>query len=245
MKCALEVEESRAYWRHAGGDVSPQRAFDAYWFGAKSLSRVEVLIANMRARFDAFPPALDTLHRWTPMSPDTRRVLCHWHLQLADPLYRAFTGELLVARRDAYRAEVTRDVVVSWVRSTGPVRWTTPTHIQLASKLLSAAFAAGLVATNRDPRPLASPRVGDDALSYLMYLLRGVDIGGSLLDNPYLASVGLAGADLEARLRQLPGLAFRRQGDLVDFRWEHADLAAWADAYLPAASGSEPPGATP
>ena len=41
LKCTLEVENSRAYWRHrsGGAPVSTQRAFDEYWFGAKSPAR--------------------------------------------------------------------------------------------------------------------------------------------------------------------------------------------------------------
>src|SRR5215831_1296777 len=151
LKCALEVEDSRAYWAHADrwASANTRRAFDEYWFGARSLSRIEVLLANMRARFDAFPPALEILHRWPHMAPDERRVICHWHLQLADPLYRAFTGEYLVSRRAGSRVEVTRDLVVVWVGQNGPSRWTMATRIQFASKLLSASFSAGLLATNR------------------------------------------------------------------------------------------------
>lgn len=233
LKCALEVEDARAYWTHAAG--SPRAAapaFDEYWFGARSLPRIEVLLANMRARFDAFPAALDALHRWPHMAPDTRTAICHWHLQLADPLYRLFTGTYLPHRRAGARAEVTRDLVVAWVAQQGEGRWTMSTRIQFASKLLSAAYAAGLVATNRDPRPLALPRVPDDALEYLLYLLREITFEGSLLDNPYTGSVGLDGTFLEDRLRGLPGLAFKRQGDLIEFGWRYPSLAAWADANL-------------
>jgi hypothetical protein len=232
LKCALEVEDSRAYWTHAThpGDATAQRAFDEYWFGAKSLSRVEVLLTNMRERFDSFPPALETLHRWAHMSPDTRRAICHWHLQLADPLYRRFTAEYLVERRMGPRASVTRDLVVGWLGTQGIERWTMATRIQCASKLLSAAFSAGLVSVNRDPRPMVTPRVPDDALEYVMYLLRGVTFEGTLLQNPYAASVGLDEGALAERLRALPALSFGRQGDLVDFGWRYPDLAAWADA---------------
>ena len=231
LKCALEVEDSRAYWAHiGGGDDSAQRAFDEYWFGARSLARIKILLTNMHARFDAFPTALETLHRWPQMSPDTRRTICHWHLQLADPLYRAFTGSYLVDRRSGARAEVTRDIVTGWVGHQGPGRWTMTTRIQFASKLLSAAYSAGLIASNRDPRPIVVPRVRDEALEYLVYLLREVQFEGTLIKNPYLASVGLEGRELEDRLRSLPGLAFKRQGDLLEFGWRHADLAAWADA---------------
>lgn len=231
LKCALEVEDARAYWSHAGNckPITAQRAFDEYWFGARSLSRVEVLLTNMRARFDAFPTALLVLHRWPGMSPDTRRLVCHWHLQLADPLYRLFTGYFFPERRAGARPEVTRDLVVSWVGDQGPGRWTMSTRIQFASKLLSAAFSAGLITSNRDPRPLAIPRVPDDALEYLMYILREVSFEGTLLDNHYVASVGLLGSVLEDRLANLPGVRFRRQGDLIDFGWRYGDFAAWAD----------------
>lgn len=234
LKCALEVEDSRSYWTHTDGahPVTARQAFDEYWFGARSLAWIEILLTNMRARFDAFPPALQVLHRWTQMAPDTRSLICHWHLQLADPLYRHFTGDYLVNRRAGTRTEVTRDLVVAWVGEQGPGRWTMATRIQFASKLLSAAYAAGLVATNRDPRPLALPRVPNEALEYAMYLLREVQFEGTLLDNPYLASVGLDGPFLEERLRTLPGIAFSRQATLVDMGWKYADLHAWSAATL-------------
>jgi hypothetical protein len=231
--CALEVEHSRAYWAHAAQPASAtaQQAFDEYWFGARSLARVKVLLTNMRARFDAFPPALEVLHSWPHMSPLTRRVICHWHLQLADPLYRRFTGSYLAGRHSGLRTTVTRDLVAGWVGEQVP-RWTMPTRITFASKLLSAAYSAGLVATKRDPRALSAPRVPDEALAYLMFLLREIQFEGSLLNNPYVGSVGLEGTALEQRLRALPGLDFKRQGDLIDFGWRHPNLRAWADANL-------------
>lgn len=232
LKCALEVEDARAYWAHTDGstDVTAQQAFDEYWFGARSLARVEVLLTNMRARFAAFPQALRTLHRWPEMAPDTRRMICHWHLQVADPLYRAFTGDYMVARRAGPRPELTRDLVIGWVGSQSADRWTMATRIQFASKLLSSAYAAGLIGTNRDPRPLITPRVADEALAYLMYFLREIQFEGTLLENPYLASVGLQGAFLEERLRAVPGMTFQRQGDLFDYGWGYTDLGEWTDA---------------
>jgi hypothetical protein len=228
LRCALEIDDCRAYWAHATGRRDARVAFEEYWFGARSLARVEVLMANMAVRFDAFPPSLDVLHGWPHMSPDTRHVICHWHLQLADPLYRQFTGTYLVERRQGPRPEVTRDRVVAWMAQHGDGRWTLATRVQFASKLLSAAFSAGLVASTRDPRPLALPRVSDEALAYLLYLLRDVEFEGTLVDNPYVASVGLEQTLLEDRLRALPGMTFRRQADLVDFGWQHPDLRAWA-----------------
>ncbi len=236
MKCALEVEPARAYWQRRDPAAEPPAAAEAfadYWFGARSMARVEVLLANFRLRFDAYPQALDVLHRWSSMSPDVRVLVGHWHLQLADPLYRAFTAECLIARHAATRPTVTRDHVADWVTRVGPARWTAATCVQFASKLLSSAYAAGLVAANRDPRPVVFPTVPDDALAYLLYLLRGVDHTGTLTDNPYLVSVGLVGRALDDRLRRLPGVAFARMGALTDLTFEHADLRAWAEATLP------------
>lgn len=232
LKCALEVEDSRAYWNHRNGAPPPtaSSAFDGYWFGARSLSRVEVLLANLRARFDGFPDALAVLHGWRDMTPATRSAICHWHLQLADPLYRKFSGDFLVQRRAGRRPEVTRDLVTRWVTDQGPGRWTIATKVQFASKLLSSAYAAGLVSSKRDPRPLALPRVPDDALEYLLHLLRGIAFEGTMLANPYLASVGLDAEAAGVRLAALPSLRFQRQGDLVDFGWRFATLREWAAA---------------
>ncbi len=232
LKCALEAEDARAYWQYVvpGTAPDPAAAFEQYWFGAKSLARIRVLLTNFRHRFQAFPEALAVLHGWPHMSPDTRTLICHWHLQLSDPLYRAFTGDLLPERRESLNPTISREVAVHWFSDHGAARWTMATRIQFASKALSAAKATGLVGSTRDPRPLTLPRVPDDALTYLMYLLRSVDQSGNLLDNPYARSVGLDGFVLEDRLRALPAVRFDRQGDLVAWRWAWPDLQTWAAA---------------
>lgn len=263
LKCGLVIEDARAYWGRIRdlaqqGDsapigaptatiastsapppsgaperISPSVAFESYWFGSKSLARVEVLLQNFRHRFEAFPPSLEVLGSWPQMSPDTRKLVCHWHLQLSDPLYRRFTGGYLVDRRDGGRAGVHKELVVRWLADEVPAAWTHRTRIEMAGKLLSAAYAAGLVGSNRDPRPLALPRVEDVALEYGLHLLRGVRIEGNLLANPYLASVGLDASTLDERLSRLPSLRFSRQAGLVDFGWRFPDLGAWAAASLP------------
>jgi hypothetical protein len=233
QRCTLEIENSRAWWSHpafaTAGDVAT-RAFEESWFGARSLPRVKVLLSNFRARFDAYPHALRVLGEWREMEPGTRALICHWHVQLSDPIYRGFAGAFLVERHEAARAEVTRDMVTRWVGDQGPGRWTTKTRIQFASQLLATAKAAGLVKNLQGPRKLAFPRVGDDALTYLLYLLRGVQFEGTLLDNPYLASVGLMPRLAEDRMRALSALHFKRQGALVDFGWVYRDLEDWAHA---------------
>ena len=241
LKCALELDECRAYWEHYSpthATLSPSElsrlAFNDYWFGVRSLPRIEVLMTNLRARFDAFPPSLAALHGLTDLGPNARRAIAHWHLQLADPLYRAFTGHFLVHRRA--RADITRPLVQAFVVDLDKDRrWTTPTHVQFASKLLSAAFTAGLVATHRYPRPLTFPRVPDDAIAYLLYLLRHITFEGTLLDNPYFSSVGLDPLSLEHRLRNSSVVTLRRQADLIDLDWAYPDLVTWAQARKAAA----------
>jgi hypothetical protein len=234
QRVALAVEESRAYWSNVDPTVpAAKRAIDAFegrWFGARSLDRIRVLLPNLAARYDDFPRALTVLRGWRAMEPETRVVVCHWHLQLSDPLYRAFTGELLPARRASLGALVDRDTVLRWLRIDLAARWGERTLAQVAGKLLSAATEAGLVSSPPDPRRVLAPKVPDEALAYLLYLLRETRFAGSLVDNPYLRSVGLAGSALDHRLRATPGVRLRRAGDLVEFEWLATDLTAWAGA---------------
>ena len=162
----------------------------------------------------------------------TRLNICHWHLQLTDPLYRAFTGMFLEQRHLRPQPSVDRDVTVRWMQQTLAGRWGSATMRRMATGLLTCATAAGLCMPGTQGRPLTSPRVTDDALAYFLYLLRPLAFEGSLLENPYLASVGLTAGVLEQRLRRLPGLAFRRMGELWDFGWQYADLHAWAQHTL-------------
>lgn len=235
IKCPLVIAESRAYWEKVVPDGHPpnaQEAFEQYWFGAKSLPWVKELTFNLQTRFGAFPKALRVLQSWHTMMPETRAIICHWHLQLTDPLYRAFSADFLIARRAAAPPELHRNTVIAWVADHGRVSWTLPTRKQLATRLLSVALSAGLISGRRDPRGLVFPCVRDEALAYLLYLLRGVAFTGTLLDNPYLRSVGLEGPMLESRLRRLPSLNFQRSGDVVEFGWRYPGLGAWAGSEL-------------
>lgn len=236
VKCPLVIEESRAYWERAvpaGHPLSAQRVFEQYWFGAKSLPWVKVLMLNLQTRFGDFPEALQVLHGWHSMKPDTRAIICHWHLQLTDPLYRAFSGDFLIARRDAARPELHGNTVVAWVAEIGRSKWTLPTQRKLASRLLSAALSAGLISGRRDPRSLVFPRIADEALEYILYFLRNITFSGTLLDNLYLRSVGLSGPILESRIRKLSSLNFQRNSDVIVFDWRYPSLEAWAKAELP------------
>ena len=231
LRCTLAANESSAYWARASQEDSAEqrnlRAFEERWFGSKSQAAVKVLLANLSARFDAHPASMAVLRAWQGMPPSTRRLVSHWHLQFADPLYRRFTGHLLIQRRQAARPTIDRDVVSRWVEEQAEGRWGASTRNTFASKLLSAALEAGLVGGRRDPRPLTFPRVDDDALAYVLRFLRSVEIQGSIIDNPYLASVGLSGPFLEQRLRSLPGLVYGRVGDVIELEWAQPDLHAW------------------
>lgn len=234
LRVTLEEDNAREYWRRADAQqASPTRidaAFKGYWFGARSMDRIRDLLHNFDARFAAFPHALAALSAWPDIDRQTRVLVCHWHVQLSDPLYRAFTGEHCPLAREGGRT-LSRDSVLRWVRSQDPQdRWGPATQAQFASKLLSCAHAAGLVTRIKDPRPLATPRVTSAALGYLLYVLRGVSFAGSLHDNPYLRSVGLVGGILDDRLRGLPGVAMRRIADLVELTFDHDSPVEWVRA---------------
>ena len=235
LRVSLEVEHAQAYWQHSDSArptaEEPELAFSEYWFGAKSMARVRALTSAFHARFAPFPDALRALCSWSSAEHDSRTLVCHWHLQLTDPIYRTFTGSYLPERRAIGWREISRDPVVRWVGDFDePNRWSSATRIGFASKLLSAAHRAGLIETTRDPRPLVTPRVPAVALGYLLYLLRETTFTGTLYDNPYLRSVGLEGGLVDDKMRQVPGLDYRRVGNLVDITWHHDDLPSWVSA---------------
>ena len=230
IKCTLESANSRIFWAESASQQPMQAevAFEAGWFGHRSLTRLRELLTNLRARYEAFPSALQVLHRWQGMGGDTQKLICHWHLQLSDPLYRQFAGTYLPDRLLQGHPTISKQQVVTWLGEAGGGRWSGSTRLALASKLLSTAHSAGLIQGKRDPRPIVFPLVPDDALTYLLHLLREVDFEGTVLANPYLRSVGLEGSLLNDRLKRLPDLSYGRQGDLVDMGWKHRDLSAWA-----------------
>jgi hypothetical protein len=236
LRLALGVEDSRSYWEHVDPTVPVADraliAFERRWFGSKSLERVRFLLSTFVERYDAFPEALEVLRHWRAMDAATRQVICHWHLQLSDPIYRQFTGKFLVERRALRDPKVDRDIVLRWVKTEFPERWSAATCVQFASKLLSAASEAGVISPKRDPRSLLTPKIPDLALAYLLHLLRGTRFTGTLTENPYLTSVGLTEGFLDQRLRALRGLTFRRMAQLTEFEWDAPTLAAWAEATL-------------
>lgn len=222
LRLSLAVQESRAYWESVDPEVrgTPrvERAFTERWFGNKSLARVKLLLANFAVRFDAFPEALTTLRRWRPEDPVTRPLVCHWHLQLVDPLYRAFTGQWLPARIAEGRKSFDRDAVARWIAALPNAEWAPATRYMFATKLIRAGEEAGLVSPGQGPRTALPPRVPDEALGYLVRLLQLVPHAGTWGDNPYLRSLGLDEAAIDARMRRLPDVSYRRMGELVELQ---------------------------
>ncbi len=223
LRLTLAVQESRAYWEAMDPAVSGtprvERAFTERWFGNKSLARVRLLLANFAVRFDAYPEALQSLRPWKPADVGTRPLICHWHLQLCDPLYRSFTGEWLPARREEGRRELDVDGVARWLASLPNADWAPSTRFQCAKKLIRTADEAGLISAASDgPRKVLLPRIPDEALGYLVLLLQRVPHTGTWRDNPYFRSVGLSDEAAEARLARLPDVEYRRMGDLIELR---------------------------
>lgn len=221
LRLTLAVQESRAYWEAVDpslkGAARVERAFTERWFGNKSLARVKLSLSNFAARFDAYPEALETLRTWRPVELGTRALVCHWHLQLSDPLYRKFTGDWLPARLDDGRRQFDRDTVARWIADVGQTALAPSTRFQFATKLIRAADEAGLVSSSKEgPRTALTPRVPDEALGYLVRLLQLVPHEGTWQANPYFRSVGLTPELIDTRLRRLPDVTYRRMGELVE-----------------------------
>lgn len=185
LRCTLEIDESLAYLTHVRpGDTALD--LPSVW-PDKSAARLPLLRRQMDRRFAAYPHAHEVLHAWAPtMDAQLRPLVCHWHLQLADPIYRAFAVSL--RSRQSIDLHTVNDEFLEPFDTTG---WSPATRLQLASKLLSCALEAGLVDTNRGERIVLTPEIPPVAIAYLAHLLGGVTYDGTIADNPYSASVGL------------------------------------------------------
>lgn len=233
LRVMLATEDCVAYFRLPSGcraaPESFQTAFEERWFGNKSESRVKTLLGDMALRFDAYPEALEALRIWNPLR-DVAPWICHFHTQLADPIYRRFTGIFLPQRRRLGYASIDREVVARWVQEEWPGRWSPTTSLKFGSNMLAAASEAGLLKDKKDPRKLTVPRPPKVALEYVLYLLRGIDFEGTLTSSPYLSSV-LSEPDEQGRtLRQLDSVRLQSSGDLQNLEWSYPSLFAWAES---------------
>jgi len=236
LRLSLAVEESRAYWAHVDPrvplDARPAIALSEGWFPGRSKPRVHYLVAACAERFDAFPDGLEALRRWRAIDDTCARIVTHVHLMLSDPLYRAFTVELLALRRRG--GPLDRDVAARWVEERAPGRWAGITAKQAAQKLLAAAHETGLL-TAKDPREHLALKVPDLALAYVLQLLRGVRHEGTALSNVYLASMGWAQpAEKQVRERLATmgplGVRAKSEGDPI---FADPGVVAWARHTFP------------
>ena len=238
LRIGLAEEDSRAYWAHADRILPFEErvtvAFQERWFGSRSMARVRYLLRNFQHRFEAFPGALPVLHRWAAEEIADRTLLCHWHVQLSDPLYREFTSSLLEQRRLRPQPNIDRNTAVRWVDDKMEGRWSSSTSQRMASGLLSCATEAGLCEGTKAVRGLNYPRVSGRALGSLLSLLKETASEGTLRDNPYTPPVGLQGEFWEERVRKLPWIEYRRMADLHDLKWEFESLEDWGREVLSA-----------
>lgn len=230
LQVTLIAQESQVFWEKYHDEVTIEEMYEEYWFGDINKATVRNLFNNLKNRFVQFPHSLYALQKWKNISIAERNIVCHWHLQLSDPLYRKFTASYLYERFLFPPATTSRDDVILWISHISQERWRRSTQVQFASKLASCAKSVGFIEGNKDPRNLKYPPVSSQALSYLFYLLREIDIAGSLMENPYLKSVGLEGSILQTQLRQCRDINVQKMGDIVEFNWKYKNLREWADA---------------
>jgi hypothetical protein len=232
----LAAEDCHAYWRHADTSVPATRraslAFEQRWFGTKSEARVRTLMTDMVERFDAYPEALALLHQLGRIPAGLRSLLCHLHTQLADPIYRRFSGSLLAERRDERRLTIDRAAVARWVDSLEPGRWSPVTCLKFASNMLATAFDVGLVRGRRDPRQLPPLVIPGAAIGYALYLLRGVHFDGSLTENTYLRSLGVTSDTLPTVAPRIPGVRIAELGGIAEVTFLEPSLTAWGLRHL-------------
>lgn len=233
LRLMLATEDCASYWKapltEATGSDRLRQAFNERWFGNKTEARVKTLLGDMALRFDAYPAALHALRLWLPpraLAP----WICHIHTQLADPIYRQFTGSFLPKRRQLGYATVDREIVARWMQEQWSGRWSASTCLKFGSNMLATAFEAGVLKERKDPRKLALPRPPRQVLEYLLYLLREVEFDGGIVSSPYLASLIPEPADVERSLRSLESVRFQSIGDIVNFEWSHPNLYTWAEA---------------
>ncbi len=237
LRCMLAVDDSYAYWRHADPAVPPtdraRVAFEQRWFGTKSEARIRTIMTDMAERFDAYPEALSLLHQLGTIPAHLRPFLCHVHTQLADPIYRRFTGEFLPTRRKQGLTAIDRDTVTQWADALEPGRWAPVTCIKFASNLMATAYDVGLIGGRRDPRKLVVPAVPDVIVGYILYLMRGVRIEGALAANVYLASLGISLTSFAGRI---PGIRVAELGGVIDITWMEPSLPSWGLRYMGASA---------
>ena len=189
LRLGLAVPQSLIFWERATSDLKTsdlaREAFEAHWFGDSTQARTRYLIGQLQRRF----PFVVRQALRSELANLQKELICHWHLQLTDPLYRAYTGEFILSCWSGTTTSIDLESSVDWVREQ-PIaqNWQPATIRRLASGLLSAATDAGLCKGNsRTEKELRIPTVTEADMKYLALLLDQAECRDRL---PYSLSVG-------------------------------------------------------
>jgi hypothetical protein len=192
LRLGLAVPQSVIYWRRADrplevGELREKAILEA-WFENLSESRVKYLVNQLEKRFPFEVRAL--LGFQERPDENQNRLICHWSLQLTDPLYRSYTCEHLLERWSNPDSSVSLASSIRWVKKE-PITadWSQATVRRLAAGLLSAATEAGLCSgAGKGERNLKLPVVTPEDIHYLESLLRLAGAQEHL--HTYLTAVG-------------------------------------------------------
>ena len=194
LRLGLAVPQSVVFWSRASSEAPAKelvvRALEESWYPELSQARTDYLVKQLERRFPY--PVRQKLGFRSRSDQSANQLICHWHLQLVDPLYRRFTQEFLLSRWSAAEASVNLEQSEAWVRSLETTRdWKSVTVRRLASGLLSAAGEAGLCSgSGRGDRQLRLPQVQPSESDYLTALLEMAGVPSHLPE--YLISVGVS-----------------------------------------------------
>ena len=148
LRLGLATAYSVIFWSRATEDIPAaeiaRTAEEQGWFGDISSSRVRYVVRQLQKRFPY--PARKLLGFQPRAGSGQDALVCHWHLQLNDPLYRHYTSHYLLGCWSGPTTSVTLDGTEQWVRGRPSAReWKANTQRRMASGLMSAATEAGLI----------------------------------------------------------------------------------------------------
>ena len=200
LRLGLAAPQSILFWQRALDDLPLQQlcrqASEEQWFPELSKARSNYLVGQMEKRFPF--PSRELLGFRARPEPQQNLLVCHWHLQLSDPLYRSFCSNFLIGCWSNPTTSVSLEASTRWVEKQEIAhKWQASTIRRMASGLLSAASEAGLCsAKGRGERELRLPLVKPEDIDYLKALL---DLAKARHHMPsYLMSVGKSDEQGEA-----------------------------------------------
>ncbi len=166
----LEASASRLYWAHVDPTHSlserRQQAASETWFPELSEARRRYLLGELDKRFS--PAHLRALKALKPEAGAPTALICHWHLQWSDPLYREFTSDYLVGAWAQPDTGLNVDAVLGWLQGRGSYsEWSASTQRRLASGLLSTAVEAGFLKGSGRKKELRTVTVDGAGMDYL------------------------------------------------------------------------------